>query len=61
MIGDYGRNITEIAAMIGAIALIGLLVSHSGGVVEIAGGVSKAFGGLIGVATLQNQFSNFAG
>ena len=53
-----GRDIFEIASALIGVAIIALLIGHSKQTVEVASGVSSAFGGLLKIVTLQNNFAN---
>jgi len=54
----YGTDLTQIAFMLGGIALVALLVSHASGVGTIAKDVGSAYGGLLSIVTLQNNYGN---
>lgn len=54
----FGAEITQVAMMLGGIALVALLVSHSKGAVDIIKATGQTYGGLLGVVTLQNNVGN---
>lgn len=56
--GDMGKGILQIAFMFGSIGLIGLILSHSKDTAVVVNSVGKTFAGVLGVATLQDNFSN---
>lgn len=53
-----GRDIFEIASLLIGVSVIALLVGHSKQTVEVAQGTASAFGGLLRIVTLQNNFGN---
>jgi hypothetical protein len=53
-----GKDLTEIASLFIGIALIGMLVVHSSGTAEVVKSVGQSFGGVLGIATFQNQYGN---
>lgn len=53
-----GRDLFELASLFIGVAVIALLVGHSKQTVEVASGVSSAFGGLLRLITLQNNYGN---
>lgn len=56
--GEMGKDITHIAFALIGVATIALIVSHAQDTVTVAKGVGGTFAGLLGVVTLQNQYSN---
>ena len=54
----FGRNLTEIALMLGGIATIALLVSNSKGAAELITAATEGYGGLLSIVTLQNGYGN---
>lgn len=48
------RDLTEIAAALIGVAVIGLLVTNANGTATVAQGVGNAFSGVLSVATFQN-------
>lgn len=56
--GEFGRDITQIALTLTGVALVALLVSNSKGVSEIVQSTGKTFGGLLGIVTLQSNYQN---
>lgn len=53
-----GRGLLEIAAMLGGIAFIAMLVANARGVSTIVESAGDTFSGLLGAATLQNGYRN---
>jgi len=52
------EDITRIALTLAGIATIALLVSNAQGVTQIIDSGARAYGGLLGVVTLQSNYSN---
>lgn len=57
-LGGFGRDITEIASLFIGVAVIGLLLTNSGGFSKDVGAVSAGFSGILSTATFQrNNYS----
>jgi hypothetical protein len=56
--GDIGKDVSSIAFALIGVATIALLVSRSDDTVKVVKGSAAAFGGLLGVVTLQNNYMN---
>lgn len=56
--GDVGKDVTHLLFMIGGIATLALLVSHADDSVKLVKGGAAAFGGLLGIVTLQSGYQN---
>lgn len=56
-----GAEITQVALMLGGIALVALLVSNSKGVTDIIKTTGQTYGGLLSIVTLQNGYGNAFG
>jgi hypothetical protein len=56
--GDFGKDITSVAFMLGGIALVALLVSQSSGFATDVKAVTSGYGSLLGIVTLQNNYGN---
>jgi hypothetical protein len=55
-LGGFGRDISEIAALLIGVSVIGLLVTNSQGAGNVINAVSTGFGGVLRIATFQNNF-----
>jgi len=55
-LGGFGRDISEIAALIIGVSVIGLLVTNSQGAGNVISAVSTGFGNVLRIATFQNAF-----
>ena len=55
---QFGAEVTQIALTLAGIAMVALLVSNSGGVVNIIRAAGSTYNGLFQTVTLQNQFGN---
>jgi hypothetical protein len=58
--GEFGKDVTSIAMMLGGIALFALVIGHSKDAATIIDSATRGYGGLLGIVTLQNNYSNFA-
>lgn len=52
------KDLVQIAFMFGGIATLALLVGHADNTAKLINAGGKTFGGLLGVVTLQDQYSN---
>ena len=55
---EFGKDLTHIAFALIGVATVALLVSHAQETVTIAKGGASAFGGLLGIVTLQSNYQN---
>jgi hypothetical protein len=51
-------KVFELATMLGGIALVALLVSNADNASKLINSGARAYGGLLGVVTLQSQYQN---
>lgn len=56
----FGTEVTQVALTLAGIALVALLVSNSGGAVNIIKAAGGTYNDLLKTVTLQSGFGNFA-
>lgn len=56
--GDIGKDLTHIAFLLIGVSVVTLLVSHADDSVKLIKGSASAFGGLLGIVTLQSGYQN---
>lgn len=59
--GDLGKDLTEIAALLIGVAFVALLLNRSGGTVDIIKAGTGGFNTLLQTVTLQNSFGGSVG
>lgn len=54
----FGKDVMTIGLALGGIALWALVLSQSSAAVNIIKATGQTYGGLLGIVTLQSQYSN---